>query len=141
VSDEQPFRFFQAPQSFALHIPKKLDQSSLIKLVIPKSRTAANRELVWFLAATRTRSGSGELASLAGVLRVHSESERSWKRVAQSNTQAQNDTAASLPLYEQGGDQYEHSVAWKTGNTLEKAGFRFIVVEREIGADHPSAPN
>ena len=33
------------------------------------------------------------------------------------------------------GDQYEHSVAWKTGNTLEKAGFRFIVVEREIGAE------
>jgi hypothetical protein len=39
---------------------EKLDQSSLIKLVIPKSQTAANRELGWFLAATRTRSGSGQ---------------------------------------------------------------------------------
>jgi hypothetical protein len=53
-------------RNHSLSIFQKLDQSSLIKLVIPKSRTAANRELVWFLAATRTRSGSGELASSLG---------------------------------------------------------------------------
>jgi hypothetical protein len=50
--------------------PKKLDQSSLIKLVITKSQTAANRELGWFLAAKRTRSGSGELASDHKCLRI-----------------------------------------------------------------------
>jgi hypothetical protein len=35
--------------------------------VIPKNQTAANQELGWFLAAKRTRSGSGELASGGGV--------------------------------------------------------------------------
>jgi hypothetical protein len=47
--------------------PKKLDQCSLIKLVSPKSETAGQSRTRWFLAATRTRSGSGELASLASV--------------------------------------------------------------------------
>ncbi len=47
--------------------PKKLDKAGLIKLALPKSQTAPNRELGWFLAATRTRSGSGELAKLLGL--------------------------------------------------------------------------